>query len=77
MMATKRLLTSYPDAVICGLRNGSPTAYRLGGLFVVNAQLLSGMSQRTWYCLVREVLALQTDIESLVGKLPPRGKSLV
>ena len=38
VVATKRLLASYPDAVIYGLRIGSPTAYRIGGGFVVNAQ---------------------------------------
>ncbi|MYC96156.1 MAG: hypothetical protein F4X14_14430 [Caldilineaceae bacterium SB0661_bin_32] len=36
VQATKRLLTSYPDAVIYGLRIGFPTAYRIGGRFVVN-----------------------------------------
>ena len=36
--ATKRLLASYPNAVIYGLRIGSPTAYRIGGRFVAKAQ---------------------------------------
>ena len=36
LMATKRLLASYPDAVIYGLRIGFPTAYRIGGRFTVN-----------------------------------------
>lgn len=36
LMATKRLLDSYPDADIYGLRIGFPTAYRNGGRFAVN-----------------------------------------
>ncbi|MCZ0938436.1 MAG: hypothetical protein OXJ55_07350 [Caldilineaceae bacterium] len=36
LMATKRLLASFPDAVIYGLRIGFPTAYRIGGRFTVN-----------------------------------------
>ena len=36
LTATKRLLASYPDAVIYGLRIGFPTAYRIGGRFAVN-----------------------------------------
>ena len=36
LMATKRLLAIYPDAVIYGLRIGSPSAYRIGGRFAVN-----------------------------------------
>ena len=38
VLATKRLLTSYPDAVIYGLRIGFPTAYRVGGRFVENQE---------------------------------------
>ena len=38
VVATKRLLASFPQAVIYGLRIGSPTAYRIGGRFVVNAK---------------------------------------
>ena len=38
LMATKRLLASYPDAVIYGLRIGFPTAYRIGGRFTVNQE---------------------------------------
>ena len=36
LMATKRLLASYPGAVIYGLRIGFPTPYRIGGRFTVN-----------------------------------------
>lgn len=36
LKATKRLLASYPDAVIYGLRIGFLTAYRIGGRFTVN-----------------------------------------
>jgi len=36
LMATKRLLASFPDAVIYGLRIGFPTAYRIGGRFTLN-----------------------------------------
>ncbi len=38
VQAAKRLLASHPDAVIYGLRNGSPTAYRIGGRFSVDQQ---------------------------------------
>ena len=33
LAATKRALAKRPDAVLYGLRIGSPTAYRLGGRF--------------------------------------------
>ncbi|MDE0297683.1 MAG: hypothetical protein OXN17_03560 [Candidatus Poribacteria bacterium] len=33
LVATKRLLTSVPNAVVYGLRIGFPTAYRIGGGF--------------------------------------------
>ena len=33
VVATKRLLTNYPDAVIYGLRVGFSTAYRIGAGF--------------------------------------------
>ena len=33
LTATKRALAKRPDAVLYGLRIGSPTAYRLGGRF--------------------------------------------
>ncbi len=36
LMATKRLLARYPNAVIYGLRIGFPSAYRIGGRFTVN-----------------------------------------
>ncbi len=35
LTATKRILAKCPDAVLYGLRIGSPTAYRLGGHFTV------------------------------------------
>jgi len=35
LAATKRALASHPDAVLYGLRIGSPVAYRLGGRFAV------------------------------------------
>ena len=35
LAATKRALAHHPDAVLYGLRIGSPTAYRLGGRFAV------------------------------------------
>ncbi len=38
LVATKRLLANFPNAVIYGLRIGFPTAYRIGGRFSVNAQ---------------------------------------
>ncbi len=38
VLATKRLLAGNPDAVVYGLRIGSPTAYRIGGRFVVDQQ---------------------------------------
>ena len=38
VLATKRLLAGYPNAVIYGLRVGFPTAYRIGGRFVVDQQ---------------------------------------
>ncbi len=33
LAATKRAVAKRPDAVLYGLRIGSPTAYRLGGCF--------------------------------------------
>ena len=38
VVATKRILASYPIAVIYSLRIGSSTAYRIGGRFVLKAQ---------------------------------------
>ena len=38
LVATKRLLAKYPDAVIYGLQIGSPTAYQIGGHFSVRTQ---------------------------------------
>ena len=38
LVATKRLLTNCPDAVIYGLRIGFPTAYRIGSGFSVKTQ---------------------------------------
>ena len=38
LMATRRLLTNRPNAVIYGLRIGFPTAYRIGGGFSVKTQ---------------------------------------
>ena len=38
LMATKRLLTSYPEDVIYGLRIGFPTAYSIGRRFTVNQE---------------------------------------
>ncbi len=38
LVATKQLLTKYPNAVIYGLRIGSPTAYRIGSSFSVNTR---------------------------------------
>lgn len=35
LVATKRLLVKYPNAVIYGLRIGFPTAYRIGAYFSV------------------------------------------
>ncbi|ETW97236.1 hypothetical protein [Candidatus Entotheonella palauensis] len=35
LTATKRILGKRPEAVLYGLRIGSPTAYRLGGHFTV------------------------------------------
>jgi len=35
VVATQRALAKRPDAVLYGLRIGSPTAYRLGGRFTV------------------------------------------
>ncbi len=35
LTATKRVLAKRPEAVLYGLRIGSPTAYRLGGRFAV------------------------------------------
>ncbi|MFQ5707620.1 MAG: hypothetical protein ACE5HO_09245 [bacterium] len=32
LVATKRMLAKYPDAVLYGLRIGFPTAYRIGHL---------------------------------------------
>ncbi len=37
LVATKRLLAKYPDAVVYGLQIGSPTAYRIGGNSSVKA----------------------------------------
>jgi hypothetical protein len=34
LAATKRALSKHPNAVLYGLRVGSPAAYRLGGRFV-------------------------------------------
>lgn len=36
LTATKRALASHPDAILYGLRIGSPSAYRLGGRFAVS-----------------------------------------
>jgi hypothetical protein len=36
LAATKRALGKRPDAVLYGLRIGSPTAYRLGGRFATH-----------------------------------------
>ena len=38
LVATKRLLTNCPDAVIYGLRIGFPTAYRIGSGISVKAE---------------------------------------
>ena len=38
LIATKRLLTKHPSAVIYGLQIGSPTAYRIGGHSSVQTQ---------------------------------------
>ena len=35
LTATKRVLAKRPEAVLYGLRIGSPTAYRLGGRFAI------------------------------------------
>lgn len=35
-LATKRLLTRHPDAVVYGVRIGYPAAYRLGGFSKVS-----------------------------------------
>jgi len=36
LAATKRALAKRPDAVLYGVRIGSPTAYRLGGRFAMH-----------------------------------------
>jgi len=38
LMATKRLLAKRPDAILYGLRIGFPTAYQIGGHFLVKEQ---------------------------------------
>ena len=38
LVATKRLLAKHPNAAVYGLQIGSPTAYRIGGHFSVQAQ---------------------------------------
>ena len=38
LQATKRALAKRPNAILYGLRIGYPTAYALGGHFVVEAQ---------------------------------------
>ena len=38
LVATQRLLSNHPNAVIYGLRIGFPTAYRIGGGFSVKTQ---------------------------------------
>jgi hypothetical protein len=38
LMATKRLLTKRPDAILYGLRIGFPSAYRIGKYFSVKEQ---------------------------------------
>jgi hypothetical protein len=35
LLATKRMLARFPNAVLYGLRIGFPSAYRLGGRFAV------------------------------------------
>ena len=35
LVATKRIMAKYPDAVLYGLRIGYPAAYRLGGFSTV------------------------------------------
>ncbi len=38
LVATKRLLVKYPNAVVYGLRIGFPTAYRIGAYFSVETR---------------------------------------
>lgn len=38
LVATKRLLAKHPNAIIYGLQIGAPTAYRIGGHFLVRTQ---------------------------------------
>ena len=42
LVATKRLLAKHPDAVIYQI--GSPTAYRIGGHFLVRTQSVETLS---------------------------------
>ena len=71
VVATKRILASYPNAVIYSLRIGSPTAYRIGGRFFVKAQRFPGKSQRM------KKLLLEWDFLAQFKKIRESGRWIV
>ena len=65
-VATKRLLAKHPDAVVYGLRIEFPTAYRIGGHFLRQSNLIrpvAPLEQRN------QARACSIDLEAKSGKL--------